>query len=61
MIAVLTPNHHGAVKYKYKGIAEQASKEAIVSFTNDFLDNKLTPFHKSESPPKEVGHEGSVV
>jgi len=61
MMVVLTPTLHGAIKYKYAGIADQASKEAIVSFANDFLNNKLTPFHKSEPAPKEQGPAGSVV
>ena len=61
MIAVLTPNQHGATKFGYVGIAEQASKDAIVAFAKDFLNNKLTPYHKSEPAPKEQGPEGSVV
>lgn len=61
IMAVLTPTQHGAIKYRYSGIADQASKEAIIAFATDFLNNKLTPFHKSEPVPKEQGPAGSVV
>jgi len=61
LMFVITPTEHGATKYKYAGIADQASKEALVTFANDFLNNKLTPFHKSEPAPKEQGPAGSVV
>lgn len=49
---VLTPTEYGATKYKFNGPPANASEEQIKKFAEDFLDNKLTPFHKSAPIPK---------
>lgn len=49
---VLTPNEFGATKYKYMGPAGSADKAQIVQFANDFLNKKLSPYHKSAPVPK---------
>lgn len=44
---VLTPTEFGATKYKFNGAPASADEAQIKKFAEDFLDNKLTPFHKS--------------
>lgn len=44
---VLTPTEFGATKYKFNGAPASADEAQIKKFAEDFLENKLTPFHKS--------------
>ena len=56
---VLTPTEYGATKYKYNGAPAAASEAQITKFAEDFLDNKLTPYHKSAPIPHH--EEGKTI
>lgn len=53
MIMIMSPTEFGATKYRLPVPAGSASKEQIEKFAEDFLNNKLTPYHKSAPIPKD--------
>jgi protein disulfide-isomerase A1 len=61
---ILTPNEFGATKYKYNGSPAAADEHQITHFAEEFINNKLTPFHKSAPIPKEgekFGNDGTIL
>jgi len=61
---ILTPNEFGATKYKYNGSANAADEKDITKFAEEFLNNKLTPYHKSAPIPKgdkRLTNDGTIV
>jgi len=61
---ILTPNEFGATKYKYNGSANAADEKDITKFAEEFMNNKLTPYHKSAPIPKgdkRLTNDGTIV
>ena len=64
MIMIMSPTEFGATKYRLPVPAGSATKDQIEKFAEDFLNNKLTPYHKSAPIPKgdkRLTNDGTIV